>query len=99
MQCGNGGGPGCLSEAPHLYCCFVDVQKPFDSVWYNCLLYKRLNNKIGGKFYHFIVDMYSRSKCEIKIGNNRTDYFNYNKGERQRCILSPLLFILYLDNI
>ena len=28
-QCGNGGGPGCSLEAPHLYCCFVDFQKVF----------------------------------------------------------------------
>ena len=98
-QCGDGGGPGCSLEAPHLYCCFVDFQKAFYSVWYNGLLYKLFDNKIGGKFYNFIADMYSRSKCVIKIGNNRTDYFNYNKGERQRCILFPLLFSLYLDYI
>ena len=86
-------------DVPHLCCCFVNFQKAFYSVWYNGLLYKLIDNKIGGKFYHFIADMYSRSKCVIKIGNNRTDYFNYNKGERQRCILSPLLFTLYLDYI
>ena len=37
------------------------------------VFYKLFDNKIGGKFYNFIADMYSRSKCVIKIGNNRTD--------------------------
>ena len=71
----------------------VDFQKAFDSVWWcKGLLYKLLDNKIGGKFYHFIADMYSRSKFAITIDNKRTDYFNYNKGVRQECILSPFLF-------
>ena len=39
---------------------FLYFQKAFDSVWYNGLLYKLLDNKIGGKFYHFIVDTFSR---------------------------------------
>ena len=56
-------------------------------------------NKKGGKFYRFIADMYSRSKYAIKIGNKRIDYFNYNKGVRQGCILSSLLFNVYLDDI
>ena len=64
---------------------FLDFQKAFDSVWHNGLLYKLLDNKIAGKSYHFIADVYSRSKCPVKIGYKRTDYFNYNKGIRQGC--------------
>lgn len=39
---------------------FDHFQKPFDSIWRNGLLLKLLDNKIAGKFYRFIADMYSR---------------------------------------
>ena len=43
--------------------------------------------------------MYSHTKCSIKFGNKRTDYFTYGRGARQGCVLSPLLFNLYLNEI
>ena len=81
-----------------LFCCFVDFQKAFDSIWHDGLLSKLITYKLGGHFYQLISDMYSRSKCAIKCGNRRTQFFNYNRGVRQGCILSPLLFNLYLND-
>ena len=80
-----------------LFCCFVDFQKAFDSIWHDGLLHKLLYKNIGGQFYHLISDMYSKTKCAVKNGNKRSSFFNYNRGVRQGCILSPLLFNLYLD--
>ena len=39
-----------------LFCCFVDFQKAFDSIWHEGLFLKLLNNKIGGSFYRLISD-------------------------------------------
>ena len=58
---------------------FLDFQKAFDSVWHNGLLYKLLDNKIAGKSYHFLADVYSRLKCPVKIGYKRTDCFTITK--------------------
>ena len=51
------------------------------------------------KFYDLIKNLYSKSKCSIKIGLQRTEYFEYTNGVRQGCILSPMLFKLYLNKI
>jgi hypothetical protein len=82
-----------------LYCCFVDFQKAFDSVWHEGLFRKLLKNKIGGNIYDLISDMYSKSKCAIRYGEKRTNFFEYNRGVRQGCILSPILFNSYLNEL
>ena len=79
--------------------CFIDFKKAFDSVWHAGLFYKLLQYKIDGKFYDLIKNLYSKTKCSIKWADKRTEFFNYQKGVRQRCILSPMLFNLYLNEI
>jgi retron-type reverse transcriptase len=82
-----------------IYACFVDFKKAFDSIWHEGLFLKLLENKIDGQFYSLIKSLYSNSKCAIKQNNIRTDFFTYSNGVRQGCILSPLLFNIYINEI
>ena len=82
-----------------LFCCFVDFRKAFDSIWHPGLLKRLLDYGIGGQFFNLIANMYSKSECCVKADTIRSEYFNYNRGVRQGCILSPLLFNLYLNDI
>ena len=46
-----------------------------------------------------IKTLYTRSTCAVKLGKNRTDSFSYRRGVRQGCILSPLLFNLFINEL
>ena len=78
---------------------FCRLQKGFDSVWHQGLFYQLIKNNIGGHFYDLIQDIYSSTKCAIKCSDNRTPFFPYKKGVRQGCILSPLLFNIYINEL
>ena len=65
--------------------------------WHEGLLLKLIHNKICGLFYHLISDMYLKSQCAIKDGNQRSKFFEFNRGVRQGCILSQPLFNLYFN--
>ena len=43
--------------------------------------------------------MYSHSVCCVKHNYTRSEFFNYHKGVRQGCIVSPLLFNFYLNEL
>ncbi|CAB3997693.1 Hypothetical predicted protein [Paramuricea clavata] len=87
------------SNNEKIYACFVDFRKAFDSVWHQGLFYQLIKNNIGGHFYDLIQDLYSSTKCAIKLSENRTPFFPYKKGVRQGCTLSPLLFNIYINDL
>ena len=87
----------CKRQTVHLL--YRLQEKAFDSVWHDGLFYKLLHYKIGGNFFDLIRNLYSKTKCLIKNADQRTEFFDYQKGVRQGCILSPMSFNLYLNEI
>ena len=82
-----------------LHACFIDFKKAFDSVWHEGLFYKVEKCGISGNFLDLIRDLYKKTNCAIKIGESITDFFDYAKGVRQGCPLSPILFNIYVNDI
>ena len=83
-----------------VYVAFVDMRKAFDSVNHS-ILFKRLRELgINGKFLSAIITMYSTLKaCVRDKYGNLSDFFNCPVGVRQGCILSPILFSIFINCI
>ena len=82
-----------------LYVCFIDFKKDFDKVSYALLWQKLVNYGIDGKFINIIKSMYSKVKSCVRSNDGLTEFFPYNKGLRLGCLLSPLLFALFLNDL
>lgn len=88
-----------LKKKTKIFSCFVDLRKTFDTVWHNGLLYKLMKNKIGHKFFSIFQNMYSLCQSAVEIDNKHSNYFNLEKGVKQRDSLSPTLFNYFINDI
>ena len=82
-----------------LFCAFIDFEKAFDKVWREGLFYKMMLNKINGKMYNVIINMYDSIKSCISYNNCISEYFDCANGVRQGENLSPFLFSLFLNDV
>ena len=82
------------------YTLFVDFSKAYDCVDRKKLMYLLLE-KVGihGKMFMALNAMYSEVKSAVRIGTKITEYFECMSGVKQGCILSPLLFSLFLAEL
>ena len=89
----------CLKNNKYIYACFVDFQKAFDSIPRHLLFEKLLGHNITGQFYNCIRNMYTKDLACICVDGKITESFHINKGVKQGCILSPLLFNIFLSDM
>ena len=72
----------------------IDFKMAFDFVWHEGLFLKLLENGIGGRFYDLIKDLYSNTRCAVKLSGHVYNSILFNRGVSQGCILSPILIYL-----
>lgn len=76
---------------------FVDFEKAFDSLEWN-FLFETLNRLgFGNMFIHWIKTLYCEPKACIKNNGWLTETFELQRGIRQGCPVSALLFILSME--
>ena len=82
-----------------IFACFVDLRKAFDSVPRDILFTKIAQTGISGKFVNTLKTLYENNVCRVKLDNGLTNTFLANQGVKQGCILSPLLFNIFLADL
>ncbi len=86
-------------EKGRFYSVFVDFSKAFDSVPHRLLFYSLLRGNMHGRVINLLRNMYSKLRSCVEFDGYLSGEFNCTVGTRQGCMLSPLLFILYLNEL
>ena len=86
----------CHKKKSRIYGCFVDFSKAFDSIPRDRMFQKLLDIGVTGKFYDIIKYIYEGDEVCIKIDDLITPAIKTVMGVRQGCVLSPLLFNIYM---
>ena len=55
-------------------------------IWHEALFRKLENKGINGNFLKLIQNIYSKTRCAVKINDKTTTFFSYEKGEKLRFV-------------
>ena len=88
-----------LSEGKNTYMAFLDFKKAFDTVWRDGLLVAAWNSGIRGRLWRILSNLYDNVQCMVKFGDIETNFFAIDEGLKQGCVLSPILFNIFINNL
>ena len=85
-----------------IYSSFIDLSKAFDTVPRDLLLEKL--QKVGAtgnffNFFNFFKNICTNGQSIIKLDGKITQPFSINQRVRQGCVLSPLLFNIFMADL
>ena len=78
---------------------FLDMRKAYDTVWKKGLWRRMWEIGIKGKMWRVVRNLYQSVQSCVLVNDERTDWFPVNRGLRQGCPLSPILFNIFIDGL
>lgn len=86
-----------LAKNQKLFCAFIDLEKAYDRVNREKLWEILEEYGVNGQLINAIASLYEGSAACVRINGDLTPWFSIIKGVKQGCVMSPWLFILYMD--
>ena len=88
-----------IQHGQDIYICFVDYEKAFDRVDWKKLMHALRRIGVDWKDRRLIGNLYMGQKVRIKIEEEFSGSEVLDRGIRQRCPLSPILFNIYIEEL
>ena len=81
------------------FCCFIDVKKAFDRVFRNGLWKRLADEGVKGKMWRVLRSIYESVESCVRVDDELTEFFSIETGVRQGCVLSPLLYAIFINGL
>ena len=79
-------------DEEELWLLFVDYSKAFDSVFHDALWKTLKEFGVPQHLIWLLNKLYCNAKGVVRVQDQKTEPFRFEKGVRQGCLISPLLF-------
>ena len=86
-----------LEKNKSLFCCYIDYEKAFDSIWQEGLWKAMKFFGYSNKCICLLQALYKTSSSAVRVNGELTEWFQTTVGVRQGCVLSPQLFNILLE--
>ncbi len=88
-----------LTHDSPVYCVLLDASRAFDRVNYVKLFDILLRRNLCPIVVKFLLNMYTSQMIRVRWGSHLSDVHRVYNGVKQGGVLSPILFIMYMDEL
>ena len=88
-----------VNNGSNVYRCLLDASKAFDRIHYGKLFTILLSKQVPAFIIRYLLDSYIRQMSRALWDTSCSDYFLMSNGVKQGCVLSAILFTIYIDKL